>query len=170
MGTLKEGRYGKADSHNTFKAAKVLGEMREHSALPRLKQLANAGEYGHANECGADDEIPIAIAKIAKKDEYAFLRSLLERAERENRVSSGLLEAIGYSEDERSVSLLAEYLNKGDRYRKLDVIIALGHTQSSKAIALLLPYINSEDWHFKEYSRAALIELGRSDLIPKDAK
>lgn len=168
LAALKEGRYGKADSHNTYTAAKVLGEMKERSALTRLKQLANGGEYGHLNESGADDEFPIAIAKIAKKDEYEFLRSLLERAERENRVNNGLLEAIGYSEDERSVSVLNEYLKNGDRFRKLLVIKALGHTRSSKAITLLLPYLNNEDWVFQKYARDALKELGRSDLIPKD--
>ena len=168
LAALKEGRYGKFDASNTYKAAKVLGEMRERSALTRLKQLANGGEYGHPNQRGADDEIPLAIAKIAKKDAYEFLRSLLERAERENRLNSALLEAIGYSEDERCISVLNGYLKNGDRDRQLDIITALGHTRSKKAIDILLPYINSEDRHFQKYSRDALKELGRSDLIPKN--
>lgn len=167
LAALKAGSYGKAGSHNTFSAARVLGMMRERSALPRLRELASGGEFGHQNERGADDEFPVAIARIGKKAEYEFLRSLLERAERENRVNSGLLEAIGYSEDERGVPILKEYFEKGDRYRRLEVIPALGHTRSPKAVAVLLPYVQSEDWHFRTYSQDALRELGRSDLIPK---
>lgn len=163
---LKEGSYGKAGGHKTFKAAKVLGEMREESALNRLKQLAETGDYGHPNETGADDEVPIAIAKIGKKNEFEFLLNMLEVAERKNRVNSGLLEALGYTEDVRSVSVLEGYLKKGDRWRQLEVISALGHTQSDEAISLLLPYINSDDMLLKDSSRNALKELGRSDLIP----
>ncbi len=164
---LRVGRYGESDSQNTYKAARVLGHMRERSALPRLKELANSGEYGHQNERGADDEVPLAIARIAKTDAYEFLSSLLEMAKREDRVNGGLLEAVGYSEDERSVAVLNEYLKSADRSNKCDVIVALGHTRSSKVPALLEPYINSEDQQFRECSRNALKELGRSDLAPK---
>ncbi|MFH2060065.1 MAG: HEAT repeat domain-containing protein [Pseudomonadota bacterium] len=164
---LKEGKYGKPGGHNTFRAAKVLGDMRESTALTRLKQLAEAGDYGHQNETGADDEIPKAIAKIGKKDEYDFLLKILAMAERENRVNSGLLEAIGFTEDERSVSVLERYLKNGDKWRQVKVIKALGHTKSAEAIPLLLPYINSDDPFLKDGSRKALKELGRSDLVPK---
>jgi hypothetical protein len=168
INALKEGSYGKAGGHNTFKAAKVLGDMRERSALNRLKQLSEAGDYGHQNETGADDEIPKAIAKIGKKDEYDFLLNILAMAERENRVNRGLLEAIGYTEDERSVSVLERYLKNGDKWRQVEVIKALGHTKSAKAIPLLLPYINSDDPFLKDDSRNSLKELGRSDLVPNN--
>ncbi len=54
--------------------------------------------------------------------------------------------------------------------RQMEVISPLGHTRAAKAVAIPLPYVNSDDLVLQRYSREALKELDRSDLIPKDTR
>lgn len=158
----------KGNEWRRYAAARCLGDIRDKAALPHLKKLAEKGAYGHPHARGHDDEVPVAIAKIARKGAYDLLARVYAKAEQEKRVNSGLLEALGYCQDERFIPALQEQLRTGDRSRKLAVLIALGHTGSKKVIPLLLPYVNSEDWHMQKHSRDSLKELGRADLIPKE--
>lgn len=150
-----------------YEAARCLGEIGAKSALPDLIKLAEQGEYGRPGARLMSDEIPIAIAKISRKDAYDVLERIYQTALKNKQLNAGLFWALGYSQDERFIPVLQKGLEEGDRSQKLSILIALGHTDSEKAIALLMPYINSKDWHMKNYSRNSLMELGHNDLIPK---
>lgn len=149
-----------------YKSAKCLGIIGDKTALPVLVQLLNQGKIGSPNSIGDEDEIPRAVARIGGKDVYNELLAAYEKAKTNNRIGSGIIDALGYSKDERFIPILTEIVNGNDRSLKLDGIMALGYSKNKNAIPILVQMLQDEDTHARWYSCIAFEEIGSKEALP----
>jgi HEAT repeat protein len=149
-----------------YNAIKCLGLIRDKTALPVLLKFLNQGKIGNPNSIGDQDEIPRAVARIGGKEVYNELLSAYNKAKQKNKIGSGIIDALGYSKDDRFLPILIELFNSGDRYMKLDIIPALGYSKNKNAIPILAANLKSEDVHIRWYSCQALEEIGNIDALP----
>jgi HEAT repeat protein len=149
-----------------YNAAACLGQIGDKRAYPVLLKLLKAGKYGAPNTIGSDDQIPIAVARIGRKEAYEVLLSAYEDAKRLNRMNRGITLALGYSRDERFFPILKQMVESDKRDVRLDAIPALGHLRSSKAIPVLTELLASKDLHARWYSCEALSEIGDRTAVP----
>jgi HEAT repeat protein len=149
-----------------YNSVKCLGLIGDKTALPVLLKLLNQGKIGNPNSSGDQDEIPRAVAIIGGKEVYNELLAAYEKAKANNQIGGGIIDALGYSKDERFLPILIEMFNSGDRYLKLDIIPALGYSKSKNAIPILAENLKSEDYHIRWYSCQALEKIGHRDALP----
>jgi hypothetical protein len=149
-----------------YKSANCLGQIGDKKALPTLIHLLNEGKIGRRGMFGDEDEIPIAVARIGRKEVYDELLGAYERAKANNRLNTGIIYSMGYSQDERFLPILKEFVAGKDCSIKLDAIHALGYTKNKKAIPILVDRFNDEDGHARWYSCEALAEIGNREAIP----
>ncbi|MGA3286869.1 MAG: HEAT repeat domain-containing protein [Bacteroidota bacterium] len=149
-----------------YKSAECLGLIGDKKALPTLIQLLIQGKIGHPNTIGDEDEIPLAVARIGRKEVYDELLAAYNNAKANNRLNDGLIWALGYSQDERFFPILKNFISGEDRSFKLDAIHALGYSKNKKALPILVDRLKEEDLHARWYSCEALEEIGNREAIP----
>ncbi len=149
-----------------YKSAECLGLIGDKKALPVLIQSINNGKIGGSNTVGGADQIPIAAARIGKKDVTNELLLAYDKAKTSDRLSDGLIYALGYSQDERCIPILRDIIEGNDRFKKFACIHALGYLKSKKAIPILVDRLKDEDLFSRWYSCEAIAEIGDKTALP----
>ncbi len=149
-----------------YNSVNCLGLIGDKTALPVLLKLLSQGKIGNINSYGDQDFIPRAVAKIGGKEVYNELLAAYEKAKVNDQIGSGIIEALGYSKDERFLPILLDIYKGGDRYLKLKVIPALGYSKNKDAIPLLIQNLKETDTHIRWYSCQALEEIGSTEALP----
>jgi len=155
-----------SDFGKGYKSAECLGLISDKKALPVLIKLLSEGKIGDPNTTGNKDEIPRAVARIGGKEVYNELLAAYEKAKTNKQMNRGIIDALGYTKDERFLPILIEMFKGGDRYLKLDIIPALGYSKNNDAIPILVQNLKDKDDHIRWYSCQALEAIGNKDALP----